>query len=192
MTNLGWSLYKSGRVADSVKQLKAAIVQDPSYANAHKRLAAVCTYEKDSSTDATVRENYRTSAIAEWSEAVRLDPQDVAGCVNLGNLYLETRDLDKAAEQYRAGIKAEPDNPQARLGLGLVLVEQQKLDEAIEEYRNLVKTHPRLASAYNNLGVALEKKGQVEEAKAQYQKALQLEPNYADAKYNLDRLGRTP
>ncbi|HEY7309521.1 MAG TPA: tetratricopeptide repeat protein, partial [Gemmataceae bacterium] len=107
---------------------------------------------------------------------------------SLSGVYVETNQIDKAAEQLKALLKKEPDNPTYNNDLGYIwadhdmnLAESEKLiRKALEEDRKQRrKTNPKddkENGAYlDSLGWVLFKQKKYEEAKKYLQKAVELE-----------------
>jgi Flp pilus assembly protein TadD len=136
----------------------------------------------------------------------------------LGIQYLNSREFDKAREEFQAALRLEPDVPQTHNDLGLALVGKGDLDaalrsskvghtetvlhigeglkamangnlkEAVHEFQLAVRSDPSSPEAHNHLGVALAKTGDTEGAMTEFKKALDVEPQNATAYSNLGGL----
>ena len=58
------------------------------------------------------------TAIAAYQRALEIDPDHVPSLINLGNVYYELGDYEKAREIYARGTLAESDNPRTHFNLG--------------------------------------------------------------------------
>ena len=124
-------------------------------------------------------------AVAEYTEAVRLNPNDAVGYFNRGTAYRKREELRKAIDDFTEAIRRDPKYAQAYNSRGMVYSEQDKPDLAIADYSEAIRLDPKCHSAHNNLGVALWQGGRKDEAAEHWQKALELRPGYADAHSNL-------
>ncbi len=124
-------------------------------------------------------------AVAEYREAIRLQPDLALAHSNLGNALAGQGKVDEAVAEYRTAIRLQPDFAAAHNALGDALADQGKVDEAVAEYRTVIRLQPDLANAHYNLGIALAAQGKVDEAIAEYRTAIRLQPDHAEAHDNL-------
>jgi spermidine synthase len=96
-------------------------------------------------------------AIAEFREAVAMDPQDGATRSRLATILLETGQYDAAIEQFQAARRLMPGSAEVTNNLGVTLASQGRLDEAIDEFRRALALQPAFADARRNLAMALER-----------------------------------
>jgi len=127
---------------------------------------------------ALVEKGRADEAIAEWSEAIRLQDNALTR-YNLGLALFEKRRLDEAEAHYRQAILLKKDYAEAHTGLGNVLSWQNKLDEAIAEYRQAIRLKKDYADAYTGLGGALKEQGKLDKAIAQYRLAISIKDDAA-------------
>lgn len=84
-------------------------------------------------------------AIQASQQAVRLDPNNPQQYINLGGLYYQLKDWDKAIEQFRLAISIKPDFANAYYNLAYSLKEKGDLEGAIAQLnivKELVKDDP--------------------------------------------------
>jgi tetratricopeptide (TPR) repeat protein len=120
-------------------------------------------------------------AIAEYRQAIALNPKYVTAHNNLGLALKAKGDLDGAIAEYRQAIALDRKFASAHNNLGIALSDKQDLDGAIAEFRQAIALDPKNAPAHNNLGVALQAKGHLDGALAEYRQAIALNPKYAEA-----------
>ena len=125
------------------------------------------------------------AAIAEWTKAMEMDPEDARANNNFGSTLVQAGKLDEAIVHYEKALKGAPEFAEAHDNLGVALARKGRLDEAMAQYRAALTLNPETFEAHNHLGRALAEKGRLDEATAHYQKALELNPNFADAHNNL-------
>jgi tetratricopeptide (TPR) repeat protein len=132
-------------------------------------------------------------AIASYQKVLKLDPDYAPAHINLGTLYYNQSDYEKAETYYRKAIEADPHYALAYFDLGNVLDETQRVEEAIAAYKSALRLAPTYADAHYNLALAYERSRQprlalrhwraylkldgrgpwAEHARAQYRKLLQ-------------------
>jgi tetratricopeptide (TPR) repeat protein len=127
-------------------------------------------------------------AIREYSEAVKLRPQDAAGNNALGAALLAAGSPDKAAGYLMAALQARPDYFDAHYNLGVSLAQQDDFAGASKQFTAALKLQPQDANVEANLGAALAEMGQLLEAKSHFERALQIDPSQPIAKENLEAL----
>lgn len=124
-------------------------------------------------------------AIAEFEEAIRLDPDNALAHFNLGVAYQYQGKLDQAVAEYQEAISIDPDYAEAHNNLGIAYDDQGKPDEAIAEYQEAIRINPDYALAHYNLALAYYAQGKPDEAIAAYKEVIRVDPDSADAHYNL-------
>jgi protein O-mannosyl-transferase len=85
----------------------------------------------------------REDAIHWYTEAVRLDPTNLAPYVRLGELLLQAGDAHRAEEVYHAGLTRAPDHPLLLLGVASSLARQGDRSRA-NDFLARAEANPRL------------------------------------------------
>ena len=127
-------------------------------------------------------------AIAQYEEALRLQPDFAGAHNNLGHAWAQVPGrLNDAIAQYEEALRLQPDLADAHNNLGLAWAQVPgRLNDAIAQYEEALRLQPDLAEAHNNLGIAwAQVPGRLNDAIAQYEEALRLQPNLARAHNNL-------
>jgi serine/threonine protein kinase/tetratricopeptide (TPR) repeat protein len=132
---------------------------------------------------AEAEKNDYQSAIRDYTEAIRLDPDDSSAHNNRGNAYRELQQYDNALNDYNEALRLKPDNAFAHNGRGNVYEDTGQYDKAISDYAEAIRLKPDYALAYNGRGIAYDDLKQYDRAVNDYTEAIRLEPEYADA-YN--------
>lgn len=128
------------------------------------------------------------AAMAEYREAVRIEPDNFLAHANLGLTLRETGDTEGAITEYREAIRLNPGFPEAHNFLGAALLSRGELDDALSEYRVALRANPGYAEAHFNLGLALLQKNDYDGAIAEYREVVRLQPDHYLAHLNLAAL----
>ena len=109
-------------------------------------------------------------------KAASCGEKDPAALSKIGDLYVLTRQTEKALPFYRKVVELKPSYPQIREKLAGCLMETGQTDAAIQVIEELVKVNPLSISAYDQLTQLYLKVGNQPKALATSRQALLLEP----------------
>jgi lipoprotein NlpI len=123
-------------------------------------------------------------AIAEFNEAIRLDPKFAYAYSSRGLAYDHKGDLGHADPDYNEAIRLDPKYAQAYFSRGSAYYQKGDDDRAIADYSEAIRLDPKYAYAYNNRGNAYYQKHDENRAIAEYSEAIRLDPKYAQAYFN--------
>ena len=124
-------------------------------------------------------------AITHYTEAARLQPNDLGTVYNLGlALYLEGR-MEQAIGRFAHALRIKPDHAAAHLYLGSSLARTGRYAEAIAHSKTALRINPGLKRAHYDLGMALAGTGEHEDAIHHYEQWLSVDPNSADTHFRL-------
>jgi tetratricopeptide (TPR) repeat protein len=121
------------------------------------------------------------AAIAEWSKALAISPDDAKAHNNLGFALANTGRVDEAIAHWRKAIDANPEYADVYRNLGRALLQKGSFDEAITHLRKAIEIDPQNAPAYYNLGNALYLRGRIAEALDQWRAGLGVQPDLLPA-----------
>jgi len=124
-------------------------------------------------------------ALEAFTNALKLEPQNSEGFVNLGNTYKDQGKYKDAIAAYETAITINLRNTKAYNNLGVTLRELGKYEKAIDALNHVIKFEPKSAMAFNNLGNVYRDLKLYQKAEENYNKAIQLKKNYATAYHNL-------
>ncbi|MGD0961873.1 MAG: tetratricopeptide repeat protein [Methylomonas sp.] len=96
--------------------------------------------------------------------ALETDAGSASRYNDLGNLLVQTADLDNAAGAFRASLALTANDANVWNNLGSVLHRQNRLDEAEFAYRKALEFGPTFVPALNNLSSLLARSGRDEES----------------------------
>ena len=122
-------------------------------------------------------------AIADYNEAIRLDPKFTIAYNNRGLARSDKQEYDKAIADFNEAIRLDPKFAYAYNNRGSAWEAKQELDKAIADYTEAIQLDPKDAYAYLTRGLAWEVKQEYDKAIADYTEIIRLDPKFASA-YN--------
>ncbi len=177
--------------------------------NANTRFAAGQVAEVNGNID---------GAIAQYKEALKVDPNHVQTLYHLGMIYAGQNRFDDAIGIWRQYVKATNESAIAYSNLGYCCDLAGRQDDAKAAYESGLKQDPNNRPCRTNYGLLLARQGHVpdalniwrpilspaethynlasvyenngdkRQARIEYQKALELDPKFIDAKSRLAQL----
>lgn len=119
--------------------------------------------------------------------AATLNPADASAHANLGLIYEERGELDRASEHYRRAIEIDPEELDARFGLGRVDRVRGRLAEAIASFDAVVQVDPdfRNGEVWREIGSTYYAAGQYEDALPIFERFAARRPSDAEGLYKL-------
>ena len=120
-------------------------------------------------------------AIAEFEEAIRIDPQNAKAFLGRGMVWYQKKEYDRAMADYDAAITINPQYASAFDNRGRVWLDRGAFDRAIDDFDSAIRIDPQNAWAFGNRGVARIKKGQLELGIGDLTRAIELDPKFARA-----------
>jgi Flp pilus assembly protein TadD len=134
------------------------------------------------------------SLIADYEQALQLDPNHDKARLALAGLYLGAHRIDDARREYATYLERHPDDPEACLGLGQIAAEQNQSQEAIHYLDLAMKLAPQDYRPFAERGKIEIRRGHFASALPYFDKAVQMEVREPEVHYQrgliLTRLGR--
>lgn len=123
-------------------------------------------------------------AIADYSEALKLQPGAVASLIGRARARVTAGDLPGALLDYGEAVRLSPGAASLLIERGHAQLAAGDLDAAIADLNQAIVVNPSSSIAYNTRGLAWRKKGELNKAFADYTAAINLNPVYAQAYAN--------
>ena len=120
-----------------------------------------------------------------WTDVVMKSPEKAVGYYNLGVIYKDKGDKERAIQQNLLTLERDPDYFLAHINLGILYHSQGQIDRAIGKFKDAIKAKPDFATSYYNLALAYHSRGHLDKAIEQYKKAIALKADYAEAYNNM-------
>jgi Flp pilus assembly protein TadD len=115
-------------------------------------------------------------ALAQYEQALKLDPNYAPAYVNLADLYRSEQQDQKAEQVLLAGIARLPGAGSLHHAYGLLLVRQKNLQPAITEFKRSVELEPENTRFRYVYAIALNATGDASDAIEELRKANALDP----------------
>jgi len=114
------------------------------------------------------------SAINNFDEAIRLDPEYAIAYGNRGIAYSKLGEYSKAIEDYNQAIKLYPNYSKAYFNRGFTFSKLGNQQKALADYTMAIQYNPKDANAYVLRGVIYSNLGEIEKACEDQKKACEL------------------
>jgi Flp pilus assembly protein TadD len=147
--------------------------------------------ERNSAGTKLIEQGKADAAIAEFQNALRLDPNHFPARLNLAYAFERAGRIEDAIASYRDAIGLESNNFFAHNNLGVLYDRKGRYELAIAEFESAVKIEPGNTMALKNLETAKKNQAAIQAREAQIvraEKEVQAKPNDPQALYNLARI----
>jgi len=129
----------------------------------------------------------REEAIAQYREALRIDPGRVQAHNNLGNLLDEAGRTQEALAEFREALRLNPKAALAHANLGTTLARLGRFDDAMREYAEAARLKPDDPRWSYLMGKACLRERRSAQAVRHFEDALRLDPNHLTTLVHLAR-----
>lgn len=120
----------------------------------------------------TTRHDY-DHAIAEYSQAITLDPAYVAAYIYRGSAYENQGKFDLARADYEAALKLDPASALAYFKRAILFIDTGDNDAALKDLTKAIDVDARLTQAYVNRGLVYDARGEYDRALADFDHAIE-------------------
>jgi tetratricopeptide (TPR) repeat protein len=127
-------------------------------------------------------------AIADFDQAIKLDPTFVLPYYDRGVAYARKADYDRAIADFSQAILLFPKFSAAYNGRGGAYSGKHDYDRALADFDMAIQLDPKSAVAYRNRASTYESKGDYGRALADYDESLRLDPSNAPASRSRERI----
>jgi len=116
-------------------------------------------------------------AIADYDEALRLDPRIAGAYAGRAAAYIRKGNIDRAWPDLSEGLRLDPKNPGIRNVLGYYYNKKGDYERALTEVNEALRLSPQYLYAFNTRGEIYESKGELNKALVDFRMALSLDPD---------------
>jgi len=124
----------------------------------------------------------------EFLKAIDLDSHFAEPYINLGNLFIQRRDLEKAEFYYNKAIEADSSSSVVYNNLGNVYLQRGLYDDALRLYGYALKRNPEYTSPLYHTGLIYYKRSSIAEAESLWRLVLEIDEAHSGAKKALKML----
>ena len=107
------------------------------------------------STTSSQLNNQTTEAIANLEAEVTKNHENVAAWTQLGHLYYDSQQTEKAIKAYTHSLKLQPDNADVWTDLGIMYRQNKQPAKAIESFDKAFSVNPKHEPSRLNKGIVL-------------------------------------
>lgn len=122
-------------------------------------------------------------AIADFDNAIALDPDDADAYNARGQVWLDKGDNDSAISDFDRAIELDPGKAEAYYNRGRAWARKGNDTRAIADYSHAIEFDPAYFQAYNNRGFVFNRMGEFDRAIADFDETISLNPQHPYA-YN--------
>ncbi|WP_082523863.1 tetratricopeptide repeat protein [Methylobacterium sp. Leaf399] len=127
-------------------------------------------------------------AIADFNEAIAVDPSDADFFRSRGSTYDDMERYDAAIEDYDRSIKLDPTVGDSFVNRGIAYGNKGDFERAIKDFDEAIRLDPKRGLTYYSRALAYEKTGAADKALADVETAFRLEPEDEDVQAVRKRL----
>ena len=138
------------------------------------------------------RQNEADNAIAEYREALKINPNNIEAHLKMGFLLYNVKKSEEGMAHLEKAIQLDPDNALVHHDLGMALLHQRKYDQAVNHLSEALRRMPQgIDKQYNavdmhyNLGLALFYSGDFSRSTVHLSEAVRLSPAEGKLHYDL-------
>lgn len=124
------------------------------------------------------------AALADYTRAIELRPDDAFAYNNRGRTYSKMGDYPAAMANFARAIELQPDDDSTFFNRGLTHDRMEDYLPALADYTRAIELQPDNANAHNNRGNIYTKMGDHPAALADFTRTIELQPDDANAHNN--------
>jgi len=133
---------------------------------------------------ATIQTGHWQNSRSLFEHALKINHRNFLAHNNLGMVYWEEGETDRAVFHFREALRFNPNYVRAQFNLGNIYLARKDLRRAVLSYQKAIRKKPTYKKALNNLGYALMLEGKFNQALKHFDAALKIDPQYTKAQKN--------
>jgi tetratricopeptide (TPR) repeat protein len=128
--------------------------------------------------DTFFKESKYNQAIADYTEALRLNPESARAYGSRGDAYRGKKEYDQAIADYTEALRLNPNSVRAYNSRGDAYRGKKEYDQAIADYTEALRLNPESARAIASRGETYHALSRYDEALADFDRAIALDKEY--------------
>ena len=155
-SRLAYLYIQTNRMSEAVEEARRAIQKNPDNKEAHRMLGQIHMERVYLSEE---NQEDLKSALAEFKEVNRIDPDDEGAILTLGQLYLQNNQPELAAELLGRYLEKDPDSLTAMMSIASAFQQMNQNEKAIAYLEKCLEARPdnfyivqQLADLYERAG----------------------------------------
>lgn len=121
-------------------------------------------------------------------EVLGITDQEFEKMGQLGSMYYNQGDLERARVVFEGLVEADPKSSSAHAALGALYTRTGQQEKAIEQLNRAIELDPKQLSAYVNRAEVRLRQREIEQAIADLRRAIELDPTQEDPAANRARV----
>lgn len=173
---------------DNYTLFEAGVQAAPNSARTHASYAYESRVRGLSSPDPTTKQRLMQQAETEFLRSLEIYPEYEYALYNLGVLYYDLGQTDKAREQYQKTLAVTPDHENALLNLGVIAFQQKDYNNAKAYFEQVIAANAENSGALGNLGAIYHNENNYPQAIQFYERSLAINPRNTEVYNNIIRI----
>jgi tetratricopeptide (TPR) repeat protein len=127
-------------------------------------------------------------AISNFSEVLRIYPDDEEAITGIGIALTKKGDLEGATSYFRKAVYLEPNSAECQSNLGFALSQQGQVEDGIRHLLEAVRLqpgNPKNAEIHFHIGTSFAALGKIDQSIDHFVKAIRIKPDFVESHYNL-------
>jgi tetratricopeptide (TPR) repeat protein/tRNA A-37 threonylcarbamoyl transferase component Bud32 len=176
---LGLCLQQAGKADAAELAYDTCVALRPEYVTGYLLRGSAILQQWSLATDPRVKARLFERALADYGQAIRLDPKDARGYGKRGIAYREKGDTDRALADFTEALRLDPKDVEILGSRGLAYSRKGDYDRAFADFAEAIRLAPDDVLAYSGRGNAYSARGDYDRAIADYTEALRRAPKVA-------------
>ena len=130
-------------------------------------------------------------ALQQYNEVLTIDPDHVKTLNNIGIIFFQLKEYQKAITYFDKTIKIDPNYLDPKKNLGVTFNAIGEYTKAAEIFEILIRNEPNDSKSHYNLGIIYQDSRELQKGINCYEKAIELDPNNVNAHNNLGSIFQT-